>query len=665
MPVLTAELERELEGTPELAELQRESRTYNPADYPKPSQGDVFGELARLRTDFDVFHEQIREGRRTRYLRDQMPEKWAAQLEIAPDQHIRSRLGHNMIMRIAAMATRNPPKFKIEPAGGKDQDTDRAVKQTRWLNNLWPALERTRAKRRELIDNQAGDGLGVLEIYRSGAYDGLDLKRRDDEDTRAYMKRTEPMLMAAKPPYGVRRVDPLCLLFDEDGDPDDPTCMAIMEEEVPTKPLFSAMARVLGGEEYAKWQARRSQGVSGQPKYTNDGREQKANTITCVRYYDRRWMAYYVDGVEVETVEHQFGFVPLVFYEGMTTGSPNLSQRYQGVFWGMGDLEKSVNWLTTLDVDNAFALSKPKIAITLPNPGERGIPSQRSAGPVDFSGGKVPRLDPGEVPVNLTETFRGIDTAPVVQRLMSLIQISGLNPIAQGESPGSDPAGYAINALQSAAQSNYEVLLDNAARGDADLGNKLRRLIKEDLKETWYLTTRGGTRRQKAAAWLGLGPDDVDDTPCEVTIDPLSDVNRIAVQQAKRQANKEGFVARWRVQESYGIDDYELEDEDILEDTLEAELGRLAIEEAKMAVMEAQQPQQGSGLVDQYGNPMPPSGAPQAAGATPAPPQPPSVGGDASGASSAPFATAPGPDAQPGNPGGFDRGQRPPGAGGA
>lgn len=671
MVELTAAIEAELEGTPELRELQREQFPFDPEDYPEPTQADIESYLEVLRTDFSVWHAAVREQRKVRFLKDRMPEKWAKSLEIGPDQHVHSRLGHNMVMRVVANATRNPPKYRVPPSDGKDKDQDRAQKQTRWLNNVWPAFERAKAKRRAVIDNQGGDGLGVIEIYRTGSYNGLDLERRDGEGDGAYLKRTEPLYKGARAPYGIRNVDPLSVFWDEDGTDDDPVCMAYIEEEVAAAPLWRALKRAKGPDEYAKFQEQRTRGKPGQPVYHNSN-ERPSNTVRCIRYYDRRWYAYIVDGVMCDgPTEHGMGFVPLVFYEGMTTGSPNRSERYQGVFWGMSDLELAINWLTTLEIDNAFTLSKPKIAITIPlssTEAQRHIGSGSQAPkPVDFSGGKVPRLRPGEVPVNLTETFRGHDTAPVRQWLMQLVQISGLNPIAQGESPGSDPAGYAINALQSAAQANYEVLLDNAARGDAALGNKLRALIKRDLKQPWYLTAPMGARRTPGTAWLGLGPDDVDDTPCEVTIDPLSDVNRIAVQQAKRQGNKEGYIARWHVQEAYGIDDYELEDEDILEDTMEAELGRMAIEEAKITILEAQMMQQPqpSGLVDQFGNPLPAStqGPPQAAGATPAPPQPPTVGGDAGGASAAPFQTQPGAAAQSSSSAlaGFDRGQRPPG----
>lgn len=660
---LQAQIEEELAGTPELAEFKRRSQPFDPDDYPKPEQQDIMSELERLRTDLAHFHTSIRDARDVRFLRDVMPDKWAKELEIGPNQHIHSRLGHNMILRIVAMATRNPPKFRIDPGGKSEKDQDRARKQTRWCDNLWPNFERAQAKRRAVIDSQCADGLGILEIYRTGSYDKLDVEAQPDEPSREYMRRTEQQYIGASSPYGVRQVDVLAAFWDWDGLEGDPVPVCIFEEDVAEAPMSKVLRSRLSPEKFQEWQAHRIKGATAQPHFNNTGKERPSRYVKKVTYYDRRWYACIVDGVIVDgPTEHGMGFVPVVFYEGMTTGSTNRSERYQGVFWGMEDLEKAINWLTTLDLDNAFTLSKPKIAITQPmNSGEAQRAVTRApekVEPISFRNGQVPRLRPGEVPVNLTETFKGFDTSPIRAWIMQLIQISGLNPVAQGESPGSDPAGYAVNALQSAAQANYEVLLDNAARGDADLANKMRKCVR-NLGQPWYLTAPMGGRKKSGTAWLGLNPDDVDDTPARATIDPLSDVNRIAVQETKRQANKEGFISRWRVQESYGVEDYDMEDEDILEDTMEAELGRLAIEEAKMAIMEAQGQPMGapSGLVDQNGQPLPPSGAPTsntAGGATPAPLNPPTVG---------PMGAKPGPASQPGTEAGFDRGARPPNAG--
>jgi hypothetical protein len=648
---ITADIERELSDDPRTLRELRDAHDSWKERYPKPSEKDVLSALERLRGDFSTWHNQIRLERDVRYLRAKMPEKWAKQLSIGTDEHIHSRLGHNMIMRVAAMATRNPPKFRVEPAGGKEDDKERSEKQTRWANNFWPAMERQKAKLRVIVDNQLGDGLGALLIYRTGAYDDMDHEMRDGETPKAYLRRTEEDFKRAGDPYGIRPIDPLSLMWDEDG---DEVCTALIEQDVAIGVMDSVLKRRLSEKEYTEWRAESLSKRTGSPSWNTSNSDRPMDVAKCVWYYDKRWYAFFVDNKCVEgPVEHGFSFVPIVLYEGMTTGSPNRTERYQGVFWGMSGLEKAIDWLMTLDTDTAFTLSKPKVVITQPqgpNGGMRDVvpPGQNDAPPpLDFSNGNVPRLRPGEVPVNVTSQFVPFDSSRLRAEIMQLIQISGLNPIAQGESPGSDPAGYAINALQSAAQSMYEVALDNASRAHADLINKIRVTIRRD-KLPWYLSGVMSNGRKGGTAWLGLSPDDIDETPIVCTIDPLSDVNRIAVQQARRQANKEGFISRWRVQEAHGIDDFEAEDEDIIEDTMEAELARMVIEEAKAEVMGTyMQPQQpASGLVDQYGNPLQSQPQGMNVGAVPAQMQPPSVGGAGAAGSAAPFETKSGPAPQ-------------------
>ncbi|MFN0145094.1 MAG: hypothetical protein ACKVT1_01175, partial [Dehalococcoidia bacterium] len=655
------------------AQYERESRGDRDLYYPKPAVADILSGLHTQRLDFTAFHDQIREYRNDRYRRTEMPKRWRDELTIGDREHVHSRLGHNMIMRVAAMLTRNPPQFHLEPTGDSEEAEERAKRQERWANNLWPALEQREPKRRRVIDNQVGDGLGIVEIYRTGAYSKLDLKRSESESAAQYLRRTETAYRSAGHPYNIRVIDPLSFFWEQDG---DEICRAWVEQEVARATIEPRLRRQLGEPQFQEWKARAYLAKEGMAKY-DTGRDRPADTVSVIRYVDKGWSALLVDGAFVTEPEpNAIGVVPFVLYEGMSTGSPNRSERFQGVFWGMAELERAVDWLATLELDNGFVLSRPKLVIYRENDTTGGVDrtllgtkAQPNGEPIDFKGGNVPTLGPGERIVNVTEQFKAHDTRGLRAELMQLIQISGLNPIAQGESPGSDPAGYAINALQSAAQSMYEILSDNGARGDALVFTILRLLIRDELKQPWGLSSSRGSSRASRAEWLTLGPDDVDDSPPTVKIDPLSDVNRIAVQQALRQGNQEGYISRWRVQQDgYGVQDPDAEDEEIAQDNMKAKLLTLAIDEAMTQVLAlGQQAAPGPGLVDQFGQPMPSSqGAPVANGGAPAPVQPPTVGGAASGASSAPFQPGPGPASQ--QPmtalAGQDRGQRPPGVGG-
>jgi hypothetical protein len=290
----------------------------------------------------------------------------------------------------------------------------------------------------------------------------------------------------------------------------------------------------------------------------------------------------------------------------------------------------------TLDVDNRFTTARPKPVIQSPPSASRAT-SDPTGKPrtLDLSGDAVPYLDPGQVIVDAFEHLRPQGNHEMVSSILGLYQRSGLNPIASGESPGADPAGYTVNSLTQAAQSQYEILLDNFARTLGNIVDFARLVIRDTIKEKVYLSVPMADAKQGGTEWLALGPEDVDETPSVVVIDPLSDANRISVRQSLEQGNKEGFVSHRRVQsDGYGIDDPDAEDDDIAVDSAMADLLEMAKEEAKSRIYGRQQPQQPSGLVDQNGNPLPPSGQqPTQNGAQPAQPQPPSVGGQMAAAS--------------------------------
>jgi hypothetical protein len=144
-------------------------------------------------------------------------------------------------------------------------------------------------------------------------------------------------------------------------------------------------------------------------------------------------------------------------------------------------------------------------------------------------------------------------------------------------------------------------------------------------------------RKKGGTEWIALGPEDIDETPCEVYIDPLSDANRMQKIQMLSQQNKEGYVPRRLVQEAMPEgDDPEAWDNEIALDSAEQMLFTQAIEEAMTIVRMSrmmgdptqQQPQQPGAPVD------------------PAAPNAPTVGAEQSAASQggqAPGQTRPGP----------------------
>ncbi len=372
-----------------------------------------------------------------------------------------------------------------------------------------------------------------------------------------------------------------------------------------------------------------------------------------MRYYDRRWYRYIVGGVCVEgPVEHGLPGVPVFTCWGLTTGSPNLHEMMQGVTWGMSDIELYVNDMMSMALDVAFVMGRPKIVITT-QADSRAETRDKAGNPkkIDLSSDAVPYLDAGQKIEDAFANVKPFDFRALIAEARAFWQMNGLNPIEQGQSPGADVAGYTVNSLSQAAQNQYEILLDNYARMLGNIIDFARLTVRDTIREKVYLSVPMNDAKSGGTEWLALGPDDVDETPCIVTIDPLSDVNRMQKVQQMSQLNKEGMVPRREVQMAAGADDPEAWDDDLIVDAAEMDLAAMAREHAKavvlgreMAFLQSQMPQPGQpGMAPAAGGV-----SAQPPGASPSTPQAPTVGAQAQQASSGPGVTQPGPAAMNG-----------------
>lgn len=657
-PPIPPDIERELDGTPELALLKRRRTEELDALYPKPDATSIQRFYEREKSNDATWHEYIRNGREMRFMQDELPEKLKKRDKFG--RRFRTRLSNNEVLRTVSLQCRNDYKVRIPASGSSDKAITRGTKQSRWCQQLRPAFERKASKplRRIVVDNQHGDSIGAWEFYLTDAYDRVDLEQREDESAHDYNRRTEEQLKQAGMPFGIRPVDKLALFYRED---EDGVCKAVIAERKPREDYE--------GEERlrALRKKRKDSGedvgdipdphVAGEPIDAHSS-ENTGDTVECIRYYDRRWYAYMVDGKFVDGPhEHKLPDCPIFLIPGIPTGSPNKSEALQGVTWGLFDIERFLNDSLTREWDLAFRYMDPKVVIETA-PGQQLLyddPAQTRPTVLKLDGDGVSQLNPGQKIVNATQGWQPYDLGKVQGFALQMFERSGLNPIAQGESPGSDPAGYTVNSLQGAAQNLYEVLLDNEARAWEKVCDFARLTVRDTLREVVYLSVPMGDTREGGTEWLALAPDDVDETPAIVTIDPLSDANRLSIRQSLMEGNARGYVPRRLVQQDgFGIEDPRAADKELAVDTLMQQLMGQAVQEAMAIIAARQQPAQPSGLVGPDG--VTPLSSGQANGGVPAPVQPPTVGAELSVASQA--GSVPGVASRA--RGGQDSGYRPP-----
>jgi hypothetical protein len=626
--------------------------------YPEPTLSDIEQLEADLSSEFSEYHAYADKISDLRYQRDETPAKWARFLE--QGRRVRSRLTHNEILRVVSMVCRNPYNIHIPPSGPGEQRDVRAQKQARWANAFLAANERrsSRPLRRIVVDGAAEAGLAGWEIYLTDAYDKLDTDtykeihdERDGEhvvrtETDAeYMKRTEAELQSAGLPVCVRPVHRSALLMEKN---DEGVERVIIRERKPYRQVYYKLQKKYASDNDKLEKLRLPKpGTRGWPVSSTSGGSQ-SRTISRMsygssadgdvetwRYYDARWYVYIVGGKIVEgPTEHNLPGVPFVPVEAIVTSSPNPAEQYEGITWGMGEIELALNDILTFGIDTQYTFNRPRPVVETEVGGKVLMDPRNPRTParIDFSDpNRVPQLLPGQHIVDAYKDFNPKIAIELLQTLENLWQRSGRNPVAQGSSPGSDVAGYTVNSLMGAADDLYGILLDNDARAWGQVIDFVRQTIKYTIGNPVYLAVPGVGNRKGQTEWLALGPDDIDDTPCIVTIDPTSEANRLAKVNVYSQGWKDGVIPRRELQEkAYGAEDPERWDDEIIEEMTVQRVVGILIDSVIQRLLQAATP----GMVPPPGGPeagmpgAPPqqAGAPGASSLPPTPPTPPTVG---------------------------------------
>lgn len=610
-----------------LAELQAR----NKPDIPEPTVPEILETYEYLRQYYQAWRTAANEERERRYLKDQLPKRMQA--EQIDGRRFYTRLSHNEIMKVVSQQTDNPPRFIVPAAGDRNEDKEKAQKQTRWANNLLAALQRQGGSRRNanlrrrLVDTQNEIGLAALEVFLTGSYDGIVAEPQPDETPAQTLERLDRITRQRKLPFGIRVVDGLNLLLDED---DDYGKIAMIAEQKPWAMVHRRYKDKLKDGVVA---FSPSPGAAGFAMDQVISQPTGVDTVPTIRYYDDRYYCYIVNGVAVDGPrEHNLPGNPVFPLYGPVTGAANLEQSIQGICWGMGPSEVALNDIITIMIDTMWKTRQPKFVIETSADG-RLIPDEANperAAVLDLSNlEEVQQLNPGQVLKNAHENWEPWFQLPLVNLLFSVWGRSAQNPIAQGESPGADTAGYTVATLSDNATTPYKDNVLNEANLWANVMDYIRLLIRDTIKVPTPLTVPLQNKRKVGVEWLALGEDDITEVPTICTIDPNSDAHRLANRQSLMEGNQAGYLPRREVQtKAFGAEDPEAWDDEIVIDGMRERLAQLAVEGVLQEAQLLQQPPnpyaQGGGGP---GAPLPgPGGGPAVPSGGPPPPQAPQVG---------------------------------------
>lgn len=549
----------------------------------------------------------ILKNREVRYMRDQTPQKWQETLQ--DGRRVRTRLTHNEIGRVRGMITGTKRSVHVPATGDNPKAITRAQVQTRWCKEFLNTLdEGTRPVLQQVLDNVLGDGIGAFEfamrehtIYDDISSDpitvpgpGGALKKETSADAK---RRVQRLTQGAPLPFVVRKIDPMMLHFEEQY---DEVSRVLIVEWKPRHMVFSALAKAVGkrtgddpgtpGAGTPGWGYYERAIAYSDENYwysaslgSASAQMNSTESVLTFRYYDPRWYMYVVGGVLVDIAEHKMPRLPVVVCPGLVTGSDAYDEMFEGITWGLADMERTFNDLLTKDVDAAFTFGRPRPGI------ERdihGIYPEDVPSNVDLSGKGAPRLFPGERVVDMFQGFQ-YKPSPVAEIILQMFSRSALSPIAQG-AVSSAMAGYTVNTASQQSLSQYEPVVVNWSKALGKLCDLARWAVRDTIKLPCGLAIPGPNNTR--ADWLWLGPDDVDEVHAIVKVDPMAEANKQAETAQAMQANKEGFVPRREVQIIMGADDPDEWDDQIALDVAREQLLQNDLEEAqrRRAAQEAQ-----------------------------------------------------------------------------
>jgi len=610
--------------------------------YPKPTLSDLLTMRTRLERHSAGWLKLVQRVRELRYHEDELPEKWANELGLDDEHRFRTNLTDNEISRVVALMTRNRPVVYVPPAGERTRAKERAQKQTRWGQELIAALERDSVLP---IWDRADDAavetsLGVYEFFLTDDYeDYADAAEGMTQLKGADKAEAEAELRAMGLPFGLRTLDPTTVYWEPGYGKRSCSAILIVERK-DYKQVFGELADKLTQEQWAEAQlppigalgmpasGAWSVSVSGADSpMVYDATPDDDGQVEVHRYYDDYWIVEYVAGRLVQAEPHGFPGIPVFLQFGKVTSSSYRGQMLRGVSFGMLEHETVLNDLLTLWEDNQFSYGRPFPVVETSEGGSALTEKDGTPQVIHLDDPhRPPQLGPGQKMADAFGQFRGTIDPQFVSLLNNYFHMSGLNPIAQGESPGADTSGFALNTQQSAATALYVQLLKNKQRTMGEIIDFARQVVKVC---GFGVTVASGGENGSPIEYVTLGPDDVDSVPARVNIDPLSDAQRLAITQWAVTGNEKGFIQRSTVQRvAYGsvIDDVDAEDDGIIKDGAKRLLIPMLVQAVAQRVI-------GQAFPELAAPPAAPPGAPGAGPDPNAPPAPSTIGTDAAAAS--------------------------------
>lgn len=486
--------------------------------------------------DLHQKREQIINIRKNRYGRTKTPEKLLLTLKNVT--RIFSGQSNNEIGTVAATLTRNFPSLVISSDTDSQQKFFSAFLQWQDKRNNSGWIYPT-------VDSVAETSIAFWEWYIDPEIEDMEIEQRMDETSAQYKARTGPIFRKAGPILRVRLLDTEACIWDPLA---EEMRYFIISERKATPIIQRELQELWAGKDPADDDPRQpgeyDRGAPYQGGYAFLPSSQEVETI---KYYDEKWYVYIVGTTIIECEPHGFATIPIEMIPGKVTGTANPSDRTQGIVHTLWANEEMQDTLLTCEVDDKLTYGRPKSALEADKdtmammPGDDGhVPTIDLSDPT-----KTPYIAPGYKIVDAYAGFKVDQSGAASGQLQMHWNKATMNEVSTGSAPGSDVAGYTVNALQTASIVRYSPFITNLQHA---IERSIERIVRPFYQRLDVPISIASPN--KSEPWITLRPLDIDDSPVVCVISPLSDINKMQITQLLAQLKNSGVLSGFTAAEA-------------------------------------------------------------------------------------------------------------------
>ena len=510
--------------------------------------------LAELKTEQEGLHTKMNELELLRHYEDpiQLPTG-----EKTSGLEVRIGAASELIENVKASLTSNEPNVVIKGLREGDKAADNTSKRESFWTQFLQWIGKPVAVKAELVDAQAGLGLGILKAayypWPKEERKRLKSEPKTPEGNKSFRDRVKALKRKWGPPFRVFTIHPLTFYFRLG--PGNQIVESIEHSWKSKREVYPAFG--LEDKQLDAFPDKLNQEIAeavaatpGQPDQTIRPLAAGLSEATMVLVTEyRRDKVPGEDGVyqvyvNGRLVYQEVGDPSIQYFLclGRTTSSKDPDKFGISVaepfrhneplinraLTRMGEaVELLVRKRLTLEVPEGFT---PETELGITKPGEDNQPQPKT---YKFNAEKATALPAGS---KVIDPFRGVENVfgamPYIQILLDVMNQHGVSPIFKGDPPGAASSGFNSNSLFMMAKSQFQYLIDSYSGCLVSLIEWLEGQI---------------VTRARQEVWVGdmsLKPKDIQEWPVTigVDIDPLLPQNLIAEGQFYDRMHMQGHI---------------------------------------------------------------------------------------------------------------------------